>query len=229
MGKYILVFVGFLLLLGCAGTEPVKIKVMVDSKVDMKQYKTLAILDFVDVRKNSNTDGGKALARMIRRQLRNSKEFDIISEGNMYFTLDEELDKEKLSDQGFLISACEQLGADALIIGTFDFHQVARPVTYIADRYSARTGNYSPETRTYIQKFNHLTINAKVIDGKTGATIYTHSPSSEETPEYSSTLGSLISGGPDISSLRTIAVRPIKSLVLSLTPHYEYERRMLIR
>ncbi len=214
---------------GCYGTEVVRIKVMVDSKVDMKKYKTIAIMDLVDVKKNSNTEQGKALARMIRKQLRSSKEFEVISEGSMYFTLDEEIDKDKLEDREFLISVCEQLGADALVIGTFDFYQMAQPVTYVADRYSASTGNYSPETRTYIQKYNHLSFHAKVIDGKTGATIYDHSPSSVESPEYSSTLGSLFSGGSDTSSLRSVAARPIASLVLSLTPHYEYERRTLVR
>jgi hypothetical protein len=202
---------------------------MVDSKVDMKKYKTVAVLDFVDAKKDSTTEQGKVLARMIRKKLRDSKEFNVISEGNINLILEEELDKERIEDAEFIKSICETLNADALIVGTFDFYQMAQPVPYIAERYYPSSGTYSPEARTYIQKVNHFTLHAKVIDGKNGATIYDHSPSSVEAPEYGSSWLSLFSNTSDSSSLRSIAIRPIASLILNLIPHYEYERRILVR
>ena len=58
--------------LGCYGNEVVRIRVRMDSKVDVKNYSKIAVMDFIDSRSNSITKQGKILARMIRKQLRKS-------------------------------------------------------------------------------------------------------------------------------------------------------------
>jgi|GEM_PF-2312547 len=216
--------------LGCYGAEAVKIRVRVDSKVDMKKYSTIAVMDFIDVRDNSPTDQGEILARMIRKRLRSSREFHILDERSMYLNLEEEMDKDKIEDPDVLVSICNQLEVDALIVGTFDLYRVSQPVPYIIERYSPRTGKYSPETRTYVQRVYRLSLHAKVVDGTTGETVFDYAPPPEERPEFRSVWGlSFSEGDSDSTSLRSIAARPVATFALSLIPHYEYERRILVR
>jgi hypothetical protein len=225
-------YIGFctLCILGCFGTETVRVRVRVDSKIDMSKYKVVAVMDLVDVRDNSPTDEGKTLARIIRKQLKKSKGFQILDEKTMYLRLEEEIDKSKIEDPDALISICDQLGVDALIVGTFDFYRMNQPVPYIVESYSPRTGSYSPETRTYIQRVSRLSLHAKLVDGATGKTILDYTPPVEERPELRSAWGlNLSGGGSGSASLRSIAARPVADFILSLIPHYEYERRILAR
>jgi hypothetical protein len=216
--------------LGCSGTEVVKIKVRMDSEADMKNYKTIAVMSFIDSRDDSTTDQGGILARMIRKQLKGSKEFEVLDEKSIYLRLEEELNKSKIESPDVLVAIADQLGADALIVGTFDFYQLNQPVPYIVRRYSPSTGRYNPETRTYIQRVNRLLIRAKVVDGKTGETIFDYSPPPEEKPEYRDSWGfPFSSGSSDPEALRTTAFRTVKAFALKLIPHYEYERRIIVR
>ena len=121
--------------LGCYGTKTVKIKVELESQVDLGKYKTIAVLDFIDNSGKTAGEQGSILARMIRKQLKKSKQFKIMSEKDMRLTLDMEVDKDDIEDPAVLASICDQLGVDALIVGSFDFYQVNRPVPYIAERY----------------------------------------------------------------------------------------------
>ena len=215
---------------GCYGTEVVKIRIRVDSKVDMKQYGSIAVADFIDSREKTPTDDGRILARMVRKQLKNNKEFQVLNEKSMRLEPDMEIDESQIGNPEALVSICGQLGVDALIVGTFDFDQRRQPIPYIVERYSPRTGTYAPETRTQIQRVHHLSIHAKVVDGKTGKTVFDYSPPSEEKPEFRSDWGlPLPSRGSDPASMRSMAVRPVTIFVLSLVPHYEYERRTLVR
>lgn len=208
----------------------VKIKVRVDSKVDMKNHRNIAVIDFIDIRDSSITEQGKILARMIRKQLKVSREFNILDERAVDLTLLEDMDKDKIESPDALVSVSSQLGADTLIIGTFDFYQLNQAVPYVVQRYSSRTGRYTPETRTYVQRVNRLSLHAKVVDGATGETIFDYAPPSEERPELHNAWGLPFSGSRDDPEvLRTIAGRPIRKFVLSLIPHYEYERRTLVR
>jgi hypothetical protein len=217
-------------LLGCYGTEVVKIRVRVDSKVDMSKYNTLAVMDFIDIRDNSPTDQGKTLARMLRKQLVNSKEFHVLDERTMYLTLEEEIDKDKIEDPSVLVFISDQLEVDALIVGTFDFYQMNQAIPYIVERYSPSAGTYRPETRTYIQRVNHFSLHAKVVDGRTGETIFDYAPRPEEKPELRSVSWIPFSeSGSDLTSLRSIAARPVAAFFLNLVPHYEYERSILAR
>ncbi len=217
-------------ILGCSGTEAVRIKVRVDSQADMSKYKTIAVMSFIDSRDDSTTDQGEILARMIRKQLRDSKEFEVLDEQSIYLSQEEEFNKAGIESPDVLVSICDQLGTDALIVGTFDFYQLNQPVPYIVQRYSPSTGRYNPETRTYVQRVNRLLIHAKVVDGKTGETIFDYSPPLEEKPEYRDSWGFPFSGGrSDPEVLRTTAARTVKAFVLKLIPHYEYERRTIVR
>jgi hypothetical protein len=218
------------MLLGCYGTESVKIKVLVDSTVDMRKYKSMAVMDFVDSKDNLITDQGQILARMIKKRLRTSKEFQILDERNAHLALEEGIDKDKINDPEFLTSICSQLEADALIVGTFDFYQIDQPVSYIVDRYSPQTRRYNPETRTYIQRVNRLSLHIKVVDGATGETVYDYTPASKDVPELRSIWGFSLSGGrSDPATLRGIAAGPVTAFVLNLIPHYQYEQRKLVR
>jgi len=219
------------LMSGCYyGIEPVNIKVKVDSKIDMSKYRTIAVMDFIDNKDKSDEDCGRILARMIRKQLKDSKEFQVLDERTIYAVLGEGVDKDKIEDPNTLVSMCQQVGADALIIGTFDFYQINQPVPFAYERYSSGTGRYSPGARTYVQKMQRLSFRARLIDGATGKTILDYAPPSEERPEYRNFLELPFSNSkPDPSNLRNIAVRPVKNLVQSLIPHYEDERRILIQ
>ncbi len=216
--------------LGCSGTEVVKVKVRVDSEADMSDYKTIAVMSFIDSRDDSTTDQGGILARMIRKQLRGSREFEVLDEKSIYLRLEEELNKSKIESPDVLVDISDQLGADALIVGTFDFYQLNQPVPYVVRRYSPSTGRYNPETRTYIQRVNRLMIRAKVVNGKTGETIFDYSPPPEEKPEYRDSWGFPFSGvSSDPEALRTTAARIVKAFALKLMPHYEYERRVIVK
>jgi len=226
----VLCFMSCISILGCYGTETIKIKVRVNSKVDMRKYSTIAVMDFINSRNDSPGDQGRTLARMVRKQLKNSKEFIILDERSMYMMLDEEIDKDKIEDPNALVSICNQMGVDALIVGTFDFYRLNQPTPYIVESYSPSTGRYRPETRTYIQRVYRFSLHAKVVDGTTGETIFDHIPPLEERPEFRSAWGlSLSESGSDSTSLRSIAARPVRAFVLSLIPHYEYEQRILAR
>jgi len=216
---------------GCFGTEAVRIKVGVNSKIDMKEYKTIAVMDFVDSRSNSLTNDGKTLARMIRKQLGNSKELNVLDEKGMNLNLREVIDKDKIENPEILVSIANQLGADALIVSTFEFHQLNQPMPYIVEQYSPRTGRYTPETRTYVRRTQRLSFHARLIDGKTGETVFDYAPRIEERPESRRAWGMPLSGESksNRTGLRGMAARPVATFVLSLVPHYEYERRILVR
>ncbi len=215
--------------LGCYGAETVRIRVGVDSKIDMSKYDTVAVMDFIDNKSSSATDQGKILARMIRKQLVNSKEIEVLNERSMYLLLDGQIDKNNIEDPTVLISICNQLGVGAIIVGIFDFRQTSQPMPYIVERYSPRTGRYTPETRTYIRKSYRFSFRAKVVDGKTGKTVFNYTPRAEDRPVSRTNWGLPLSGtsGSKSVSLRSIAVRSVTAFVLDLIPHYEYERRVL--
>ena len=209
----------------------VKIRVGVDSKIDMGKYSTIAVMDFIDNRSNSLTDQGKTLARMIRKQLANSKELDVLDERSMYLLLNGQISKNNIDDPAALISICNQLGAGAIIVGKFDFRQTNQPMPYIVERYSPRTGRYTPETRTSIRRSHRFSFHAKVVDGKTGEIIFDYTSRTEDRPGSRRTWMSSLSGESRSkpTSLRSMAVRPVTAFVLDLIPHYEYERRILAR
>jgi len=228
-------FMRFILLLlivyftGCYSTQSVNITVKVDSKIDMSKYHTIAVINFLDKKSKPNEEQGKIISRMIRKQLKNSKEFQILDEKNM--ELDTEIHEDDIKDPETLVSLGNQLGVDALIVGEFEFSQRYQSVPYIVDRYSSSEGKYIPEGNTYVRNMYSFSFHAKLIDGKTGKTIFDYSPRVEEKPDYqSSGLELLFSDGTnDPSYLRAIASKPVANFVLSLTPHYDHERRILIR
>ena len=217
--------------LGCYKTEIVKIKTIVDSKVDMTKYKNIAVMDLIDSRENEITTSGTILARMIRKQLGKSKEFHVLDEKTINLRLEEEINKKKIEDPDALINICNQLEADALIVGTFDFYQMNQATPYIVERYSSSTGQYRPETRTYVQGLYRLSFHVKLVDGTTGETIFNYTPPVEERPKVGSTLGLPLPdiGKADPAVLRVMASRPLSKFVLSLVPHYEHEQRALVR
>ena len=220
--------------LGCYGSEVVRIRVGVDSKVDMKKYSAVAVMDFVDEKSKSVTDQGRTLARMIRRQLGSSKELHVLDERTMYLNLDEEIGKNEVEDPEALVSISNQLGADALIVGTFDFREINQPMPYIVERYSPATGRYTRETRTYVRRSHRLSFHARVVDGKTGETVFDYTPRVEDKPQLRRTWGSPLSrmsraSRREPTSLQGMAARPVTAFVLSLVPHYEYEKRVLAR
>ncbi len=225
---YIIISSTMLFFFGCYSTENVDITVRVDSKVDMRKYHTIAVMDFVDRNSKSTNDNGKLIARMIRKQLKKSKDFQILEERNM--TIESEVNENELDDLNVLISLGNQLGADALIIGSFEAYQRYHSVPYIVDRYSASTGKYVPEGRTYYQKAYVFSFKAKLIDIAEGKVVYEYSPRPEERPEYRSGFGLPFSDSSnEPASIRAMAVRPVTNFVLSLMPHYETERRVLVR
>ena len=201
----------------------------VDSKIDMGKYSTIAVMDFVDSRGNSTTDQGKTLARMVRKQLASSNELDVLEERSMYLLLNGQIDQKNIEDPAVLISLCKQLGAGAIIVGTFDFRQINQPMPYIVERYSPTTGRYTPETRTSIRRSHRFSFHARVVDGKTGESIFNYNSRVEDRPGTSRTWMPSLSGEnrSRAASLRSMAVRPVTAFVMDLIPHYEYERRML--
>lgn len=219
-------------LLGCYNNgEVVKIKAMVNSKVDMRKYKNVAVMDFIDNRENAFTTEGAILARMIRKQLGKSKDIQILSEKTTYQRWEGEVDKDKIEDPDILMSICSQLEVDALIVGTFDFQQLNQPVPYIVERYSSRTGQYRPETGTYVKGVYRLSLHAKLVDGATGETVFDYNPPVAEKPKLGSAWGVPFpdDDNTDPASLRVIASKPVNDFILSLVPHYEYEKRILVR
>ncbi|MBD3182639.1 hypothetical protein GF312_10125 [Candidatus Poribacteria bacterium] len=226
---FLILLSSFIFIFGCYGTQDVKIKVKVESKVNMKKYRNVAVLDLVDAQSNIATEQGRMLSRMLRKQIRRSDEFDIMEEKNITEILDENIVKEKIESSQSLVEISDRLNVDALIVGTFDFYQISKAVPYIVERYSYSTGRYSPEARTYIQQVNRLLIYLKLVDGKTGETIFDFRPSAVERPARRNAWGLPFSSGPDPEVLRYMAKKPMDNFLLSLIPHYEYERRILIQ
>jgi len=222
----ILIFCFFLSLSGCYSynTEIVNIKVKVDSKVSMSKYSSLAVIGFSDMKNKHGEEYGKVLSRMIRKQLKESENFKVLDERDTLFG-----DELGSDDPETLVDISKQLDVDALIVGKYDFGQRYQAVPYIAERYYPAS-RYRPEGRTYIQKVYYLKFYAKLVDGTTGETIFEFSPPMEERPDYSNSTGlPFLSSSAEPSNLRTIAAKSVKNFVLSLMPHYEKERRILVR
>ena len=216
-------------IIGCYGTQTVKIRTLVDSKVNIKEHQKIAVMDFVDVRKNAATDQGKILSRMIRKKLRKNKEFSVLQEKDMNNALEREIDRDKVESPDFLIAVSQKLGVDSLIVGTYNFYRINQVVPYVVERYYPRIGGYRPRTGTYLQRVNRLELHARLVDGRTGKTIYDFNPPPEEKPELKSGFGlPFADTSPDPEVLRMIAARLISDFVLSLVPHYEYEKRILV-
>ncbi len=215
-------------LFGCYSTESVDITVRADSKIDMQKYKTIAVMDFVDRKSKNDGDNGKIISRMIRKQLKKSKEFQVLDERNM--TIENVVHEDEIGDVNILASLGNQLGVDALIVGEFDISQRYQSVPYIVDRYSTSTGKYTPEGRTYLQKTYTFSFHARLIDVAKAEVIYDYKPKTEERPEYRSGFGlPFVDNSNDPSNLRTMAVKLVTNFVISLIPHYEIERRVLAR
>ncbi len=224
----ILVYMSIFIFSGCLSSETVEIKVKVDSKIDMTKYKTIAVIDFVDKKTKPDEMNGKIIARMIRQQLNKSKEFQVLEEKNMEF--DSPITYEDINDPMVLSTIGRQLDVDAIIIGEFDFYQRYQSVPYITERYSIQTGKYMPEGRSYIRKVYGISLKIKVIDSKTGETIFNYNPRVEEQPEYRSSFALPFTDGTnDPSNFRAIVAKPVTKFVLSLVPHYEKERRYLVK
>jgi hypothetical protein len=215
-------------LFGCYSTENVNITVRADSKIDMRKYKTIAVMDFVDKKSKADGDNGKIISRMIRKQLKKSKDFQVLEERNM--TIENVVHEDEIGDINILASLGNQLGVDALIVGEFDISQRYQSVPYIVDRYSTSTGKYTPEGRTYLQKTYTFSFHARLIDVAKAEVIYDYKPKIEERPEYRSGFGlPFTDNSNDPSTVRTMAVKPVANFVISLIPHYEIERRTLVK
>ncbi len=215
-------------LFGCYSTENVNITVRADSKIDMRKYRTIAVMDFVDKKSKIDGDNGKIISRMIRKQLKKSKEFQVLEERNM--TIENVVREGEIGDVNILASLGNQLGVDALIVGEFEIYQRYQSIPYIVDRYSTSTGKYTPEGRTYLQKTYVFSFHARLIDVAKAEVVYDYKPKTEERPEYRSGFGlPFTDNSNDPSNLRTMAVKPVTKFVISLIPHYEIERRILVR
>ena len=225
---YLLSGILLLILSGCYETQMVKIKVRVDSKVDMSKYQTIAVMDFVDKKIKPNEMNGKIIARLVRKQLKKGKGFQVLEERNMEFG--SSISRDDIKDPMIIAFIGRQLDVDALIVGEFEFYQRYQSVPYIAERYSTSTGRYAPEGRSYIQKVYGLSLKAMVVDCKSGETVFTYTPRIEERPEYRNTFSLPFSDGTsDPSNLRSMVAKPVNNFVLSLMPHYEKQRRLIIK
>lgn len=208
--------------------ESVNISVKMNSKVDMRNYRSIAVINFFDMKGKLGKEHGELLARMIRKQLKESKDLKVLEKKDM--EIDEEIDPSIIDDKESLVNLCNSIGADAIIVGWYEFGQRFYAVPYIVERYSPRTNRYNPEGRTYIQKVYYLKFHAKVIDGRNGEVIFDYTPPVEERTEYTGSSGlPFSSDSDDPSNLRVIASKPVRNFVLSLMPHQKTETRMLVK
>lgn len=208
--------------------EPVNISVKMDSKVDMRNYRSIAVINFFDMKGKGKKEYGELLARMVRKQLMENKDLKILERRDI--EMDEEIDPSIIDDKESLKNLCNQIAVDALIIGKYEFGQRFYAAPYIIERYSPRTNRYTPEARTYIQKVYYLKLHCLVIDGKNGDVIFDFAPPVEERVEYSGSSGlPFSSGSDDPANLRAIANKPIRNFVLSLIPHQKNETRILVK
>jgi hypothetical protein len=183
------------------------------------------VLDFVNLR-GGNDNHGKLISRMIRKQLKDN--FNVLDERDTL--VDTTTIKDIISNTEAVLSIAKQLDVDAIIIGGYEFGERYQAIPYIVDRYSPRTGRLTPEGRTYIQRLYYLKFQAKVIDAKTGEVIFDYSPAIEEKPDYGSSSNLPFSDDlSDASNIRNIAFKPVRNFVMSVTPHYEVERRILVK
>lgn len=220
----------FVFLLSCSryNIESVNINVKVNSKVDMRNYHTIAVIDFFDIKGKLGKEYGELLARMVRKQLMENKDFKVLEKKDI--ELDEEIDPSIIDNKESLINLCNQIGVDAIILGKYEFGQRYYAVPYIVERYSPRTNRYTPEGRTYIQKAYYLKFHAMVIDGKNGEVIYDFAPPVEERTKYPGSSGlPFSSDSDDPANLRAIAGKPVRNFVLSLIPHQKSETRLLVK
>ncbi len=220
----------FAYLLSCSkyNLESVNINVKVNSKVDMKNYRSIAVINFFDMKGKPGKEYGELLARMVRKQLMENKNLRVLEKKDM--ELDEEIDPGIIDDKESLINLCNQLGVDAIILGKYEFGQRFYAAPYIVERYSPKTNRYIPEGRTYIQKAYYLKFHAMVVDGKNGEVIFDFAPPVEERTEYPGSSGlPFSSGSDDPANLRSIASKTIKNFVLNLIPHQKSETRILVK
>lgn len=215
-----------LCLIGCAQyeTEIVNIKVKVDAKIDMKRYNSLSVLDFVNL-KGDNDEHGKLISRIVRRQLKEN--FKVIDEGDI--SIESSIIRSAMKNPEVLMSIMKSFDADAIIIGGYEFGERYHAVPYILERYSPRMGRIIPEGRTYLQRSYYLKLQIKVIDTKTGEVIFDYSPPIEERVDYNRSSGLSFDGVDNSSYLRSIINRPVREFVKNLIPHYESERRILVK
>ncbi len=179
----------FIYLLSCSkyNMESVNINVKINSKVDMRNYRSIAVINFFDIKGRERKEYGELLARMVRKQLMESKDLRILERKDM--EIDEEIDPSIIDDKESLMNLCNQIGVDAIIVGKYEFGQRFYATPYIVERYSPTTNRYTPEGRTYIQKVYYLKLHCLVIDGKTGEIIFNFAPPIEERTEYSGSSG----------------------------------------
>lgn len=209
-------------------TESVSINVRMNSKVHIENYRSIAVIDFFDMKGKLGKEYGELLARMVRKQLKENKDLKVLEKKDI--EMNEEIDQSIIDDKESLINLCNSIGADAIIIGKYEFGQRFYAAPYIVERYSPRTNRYTPEGRTYIQKVFYLKFHAMVIDGKNGEVIFDYAPPVEERTDYTGSSGlPFSSGSDDPSNLRVIANKPIRNFVLSLIPHQRTETRMLVK
>lgn len=213
-------------LVGCAqyNAEVVNIEVKVDAKVDMNKYSTISVLDFVNLR-GDNHEHGKLISRVVRRQLREN--FKVVDEGDL--SVDPSSIRSAMKEPELLAPIMKSFDVDAIIIGGYEFGERYHAIPYILERYSPRTGRIIPEGRTYLQRSYYLRLQIKIIDTKTGEVIFDYSSPLEERVDYNRSAGLSFEGTGMSSFLRSMINRPVRDFVMNLTPHYETERRILVK
>jgi len=226
----------------CSNVTEVKIKVKTGSDIDVNKYKEIAVLPFVadnklikegkkDFSKNeSNEDKGEKISFFMRRALSKNKEIDVMDTVKTNSIIaGESIDKSLLEDENRLADIGGELGVNAIIIGRYRFYSISEPRTIPVSVYSQRLHRYITETVTYFHKTYILSLHVIVVDAHTGKPVLKKliEPPPASEPHSLGTL--IIEAFQDDRIFEKLVNKAVSDFAKRITPHYELEKRMLVK
>jgi len=231
MRKKVNLAIMLILIIGCGGSEKVWIKVNAPSQLDINRYRSIAVLPLVPLGEDEkNEDQGEAISYFIRREIAKVKGINLIDAQTTRRTLEgEKISLQTLESPDQMVDICGELGADAVIAGTYKLYHVSEPRRYYVERYSPQLRQYVTQAITYYEKTYYLKLHLMLIDSKTGKPILDE----EYEPSYSEAhnIGSLIVSevAQDNPAVERLTLSALSQFLKKIAPHYEREERYLLR
>ncbi|HID56554.1 TPA: hypothetical protein EYP37_08495 [Candidatus Poribacteria bacterium] len=219
------------LFLGCGGAEKVWIEVNVPSQLDISRYRSIAVLPLVPLEKDKkDKNRGESISYFIRGEIAKVKGVNLIDAQITWRTLEgERITLQTLENPEQMVDICGELGADAVIAGTYKLYHISEPRRYYVERYSPQLRQYVTQAITYYEKTYYLKLHLMLIDSKTGKPIFDE----EYEPSYSEAhnIGSLILSevSQDSPAVERLTLDALSQFLKKIAPHYEREERYLLR
>jgi len=223
--------------INCSNIIEVDIKVKTHSDIDINKYKKIAVLPFVSEensvnkeKSDSEDDKGEKIAFFLRRAFFKNKDITVRDTVKTNSIIDGELiDKSLLQDSKKLANIGGELDVNAVITGRYRFYNISEPRRMPVERYSTELHRYITDTITYFHKTYTLSLNIILVDTDTGEIVL--DKNYKQSASESHNFGTLVinEAFQDDRIFENLAQKAVLEFAKRIAPHYELEKRLLVK